>query len=76
MKKRTNKNYLRIVIDDIGVSENDKMLITYSGYFKGNRVLQGQYELDELPKGESEIEEMLIKQIEALVKGYGNGVKH
>lgn len=67
---------MQIVIDDIGVSENDKMLITYSGYFKGNRVLQGQYELDELPKGENEIQEKLIKQIEALVKGYGNGVKH
>lgn len=74
--KRKIKDRLSIEIDNFGVSKNNNMVVYYSGYFKGKKVLSGEYEFLETPTTGDELMNELLKEIEAVVKGYGNGVKH
>lgn len=74
--KRKFKQHLSIEIDNFGVSKNDNLIVYYSGYFKGKKVLSGEYEFLEQPETGDELMNELLKEIDAVVKGYGNGVKH
>lgn len=51
-------------------------IIKYSGFFKGKKVLEGEYELAEMPELEDELNNKLLKEITAVVKSAGYGVKH
>lgn len=74
--KRKFNNRISISIESVGVNDNNNMVVVYAGFFKGKKILQGEYEFLETPQTEDEFNNQLLKEIEALVKGYGNGVKH
>lgn len=76
MKNQSNKEFLHISIDSITYTEKDMFIIKYSGFFKGKKVLEGEYELAEMPELEDELNNKLLKEITAVVKSAGYGVKH
>lgn len=76
MKPKTPKNYLNVKIEYITYTENDTFLIGYSGYFKDKKVLEGVYEIKDMPKLEEEMQNKILQDIKDAVMGYGNGVKH
>jgi hypothetical protein len=74
--KRKFNNRISIEIENVGVNDNNNMVVSYVGTFKGKEIFRGEYEFLETPESEDEFNNQLLKEIEALVKGYGNGVKH
>lgn len=74
--KRKFNNRISIELDMISVNERGNMVVSYYGLFKGKEILRGEHEFLETPKTQDEFNNELLKEIEALVKGYGNGVKH
>ena len=74
--KRKFKNRISILIESIGVNENGNMVVFYVGTFKGKKIFDGHYEFLETPKTEDDLQNELLKEIDALVKGWENGVKH
>ena len=76
MKKKTPKAPLNLRVDYINYTENDTFLIGYSGYFKDKKVLEGVYEVKDMPKLENEMQNKILDEIKAILMGYGKGVKH
>lgn len=76
MKNPITKEFLHITIDSITYNEKDMFIIKYSGFFKGKKVLEGEYELAEMPELEDDLHNKLLKEITAVVKSGGYGVKH
>jgi len=76
LKNQKNKEFLHISIDSIEYNEKDMFVIKYSVFFKGKKVLEGEYELAEMPELEDELNNMLLKEITAVVKNHAYGVKH
>ena len=74
--KRKFNNRISIEIENVGVNDNNNMVVSYVGTFKGKKIFEGQYEFLETPESEDEFNNQLLKEIEAVVKGYGIGVKH
>jgi hypothetical protein len=67
---------ISIEINSFGVSENDNLVVFYTGKLNGKKIFEGQYEFLKAPENEDVLQSELLKEIDALVKGYGNGVKH
>jgi demethoxyubiquinone hydroxylase (CLK1/Coq7/Cat5 family) len=67
---------ISIEINSFGVSENDNLVVFYTGKLNGKKIFEGQYEFLKTPENEDVLQSELLKEIDALVKGYGNGVKH
>jgi hypothetical protein len=74
--KSKHKPRISIEIDDILINEDNNMVVSYSGYYRGNKVISGEYEFLETPKTESDLQEKILNEILSLVKVYESGVKH